>query len=77
MEPPARRGYRRFLLQGGIAVLVATLVEGCAEYNLGDSEALTMFLTMFLVVVACGYVAMELAEKPVISATPAPRPRSD
>src|SRR5439155_5901142 len=43
---------RRFLLHGGIAVLLATLAEGMAEYNLGDSEV----LTMFLVVVACGYL---------------------
>jgi len=69
---PDGRGYRRFLLQGGIAVLVATLVEGCAEYNFGDSEA----LTMFLVVVACGYVAMELEEKPATAAMPAQSPRT-
>jgi putative inorganic carbon (hco3(-)) transporter len=55
---PPGRGYRRFLLHGGIAVLLATLTEGFAEYNLGDSEV----LTMFLVVVGCGYVALELRE---------------
>jgi putative inorganic carbon (HCO3(-)) transporter len=46
---------RRFLLHGGIAVVLATLVEGVVELNLGDSEV----LTMFLVVVACGYLALE------------------
>jgi putative inorganic carbon (HCO3(-)) transporter len=46
---------RRFVLHGAIAVVVATLVEGVVEYNLGDSEV----LTMFLVVVACGYLAIE------------------
>ncbi|MBZ5620734.1 MAG: O-antigen ligase family protein [Acidobacteriia bacterium] len=52
---PAGPGNRKFLLHGGIAVVLATLVEGFAEYNLGDSEV----LTMFLVVVACGYLALE------------------
>jgi putative inorganic carbon (hco3(-)) transporter len=56
---PAGRGYRRFLLHGGIAVLLATLTEGFAEYNLGDSEV----LTMFLVVVACGYVALDIGQE--------------
>jgi O-antigen ligase len=56
---PAGRGYGRFLLHGGIAILLATLTEGFAEYNLGDSEV----LTMFLVVVGCGYVALDLSEK--------------
>ena len=46
---------RRFLLQGGIAVVLAMMVEGIAEVNFGDSEP----LTMFLVVVACGYLALE------------------
>jgi hypothetical protein len=38
-------------------------VEGFVELNLGDSEV----LTMFLVVVACGYLALEkdLAEESV------------
>ena len=46
---------RRFLLHGGIAVVLATMAEGFVELNLGDSEV----LTMFLVVVACGYLALE------------------
>jgi O-antigen ligase len=52
---PPGRSDRRFLLHGGIAVVLATMAEGFVELNLGDSEV----LTMFLVVVACGYLAME------------------
>ena len=52
---PPGRDNRRFLLHGGIAVVIAAMVEGFVEVNLGDSEV----LTMFLVVVACGYVALE------------------
>lgn len=43
----------RFVLHGSIAVILAILAQGLFEYNLGDSEVLTMFLS----VVACGYVA--------------------
>ena len=39
--------------------MIATLVAGFFELNLGDSEVLTMFLTT----VACGYTAIALAEK--------------
>lgn len=52
---PPGRDDRRFLLQGGIAVVIAILVDGVSNMNLGDSEV----LTMFLVVVACGYIALE------------------
>ena len=45
---------QRFLLHGGIAVILAALAEGFFEYNLGDSEV----LTMFLVVMACAYQAV-------------------
>jgi O-antigen ligase len=57
-----RRGLRigsaeeRWLLHGAIAVILAALAEGFFEYNLGDSEV----LTMFLVVAACGYAALSL-----------------
>jgi O-antigen ligase len=34
----------RFILHGAIAVIAAVLAEGFFEYNLGDSEVLTMFL---------------------------------
>jgi putative inorganic carbon (HCO3(-)) transporter len=52
---PPGRDDRRFLLHGGIAVVIAILVEGVADVNLGDSEV----LTMFLVVVAVGYRALD------------------
>jgi len=45
----------RFLLCGGIAVVIATMVAGFFELNLGDSEVLTMFLT----VAGAGYAAVE------------------
>ncbi len=45
----------RFVLHGAIAAILAILAEGFAEYNLGDSEVLTMFLA----VVAFGYIAGE------------------
>ena len=51
---PPGRSDARFLLHGGIAVILATLAEGVFEYNLGDSEV----LTMFLVIVACAYHAV-------------------
>jgi putative inorganic carbon (hco3(-)) transporter len=47
----------RFVLHGAIAVVIATLVAGFFELNLGDSEV----LTMFLVVTAAGYLAVESA----------------
>ncbi len=49
------RSNRKFLLHGAVAVVLATMAEGFFEYNLGDSEV----LTMFLVVGACGYLALE------------------
>jgi len=52
---PPGRGDTRFLLQAGIASVIAILVEGVFELNLGDSEV----LTMFLVITACTYVAVE------------------
>jgi putative inorganic carbon (HCO3(-)) transporter len=51
---PPGRGNERFLLQGGIATVIGIMVSGLGEVNLGDSEV----LTVFLVVVACGYVAV-------------------
>jgi O-antigen ligase len=57
------RSDRKFVLHGGIAVVLATMVAGIFELNLGDTEV----LTMFLVVVACGYLALdaEIGAKPV------------
>ncbi|MFL6416036.1 MAG: O-antigen ligase family protein [Bryobacteraceae bacterium] len=45
----------RFTLHGGVAVIIAVLLEGCFEHNLGDSE----ILTLFLAVIGFGYVALE------------------
>jgi O-antigen ligase len=49
---------RRAMLYGAVAVILGILVGGWWEHNLGDSEVLTMFLT----IVACGYVAAEFPE---------------
>lgn len=51
-------GPARFVLHGAIAVILAILAEGLLEYNLGDSE----ILTVFLAVLAFGYVALEVRE---------------
>ena len=48
----------RFILHGSMAVILALLAEGFAEYNFGDSEVLTLFLA----VVAFGYVASQDGE---------------
>ena len=56
--PPGRTD-ARFLLHGGVAVILAALAEGFFEYNLGDSEV----LTMFLVVVACAYRAVDSTDR--------------
>jgi putative inorganic carbon (HCO3(-)) transporter len=45
---------RRYILHGAIAVICAVMAEGFFEYNLGDSEV----LTMFLVVTSCAYVSV-------------------
>ena len=55
---PPGRSDRRFILHGAIAVIIATMIAGLFEHNLGDSEV----LTMFLIVAACGYVAVEKEE---------------
>jgi len=52
--PPGRSDLK-FVLHGAVAVVLATMIAGCFEYNLGDSEV----LTMFLVVVGCAYAAMD------------------
>ena len=47
----------KFLLHGGVAVVLAIMLAGVFELNLGDSEVLTLFLAA----VACGYVAWDAA----------------
>jgi len=55
---------------GAVAVEVGILAEGFFEYNLGDSEV----LTMFLVAVTCGYVLKTFsAEQPLVG-TPSIHP---
>lgn len=50
-----------FVLHGVIAVTIAILVEGCFEYNLGDSEVLMMYVS----VISLGYAALHnLAAEP-------------
>jgi O-antigen ligase len=51
---------RRAVLHGCIAGLIGILIEAFVELNLGDTEV----LTMFLVLVASGYVAAEGREEP-------------
>lgn len=50
---------QRWMLHGAIAVIFAILVAGYSEYNLNDSEVLSMFLA----VVGCGYVALWEAQE--------------
>ncbi len=52
--PPGRND-AKFVLHGAAAVVVAVMVSGLFEHNLGDSEVLAMFLA----VVAGGYVGLE------------------
>jgi putative inorganic carbon (hco3(-)) transporter len=51
---PPGRSNQRFLLHAGIATVIGIMVSGMFEVNLGDSEV----LTVFLVVVTCGYLAV-------------------
>ena len=49
----------RFLLHGGMAVIISTMIGGLFEHNLGDSE----ILTMFLIVLSAAYTALESQRK--------------
>jgi len=51
----------RFVLHGAIAVMLGILAEGFFEYNLGDSEVLTMFLN----VIGFAYIALSAVQVPV------------
>ena len=57
----ARRlaGEARFAVEGAFAVVLAVMVAGMAEHNLGDSE----ILTLFLAVVGVGYIAAGLTTR--------------
>ncbi len=52
---PPGPGEAKFLLHGGVAVVMATMLAGIFEMNLGDSEVLTLFLAA----VACAYAARD------------------
>jgi len=52
------RGRNKAILHGAIAAILGLLVEGFFEHNLGDSEV----LTMFLIIVASGYIALRPEE---------------
>ncbi len=49
----------RWILHGAIAVIIAVMVGGYYEVNLGDSEVLAMFLAA----VGCGYSAEQVSER--------------
>ncbi len=51
---PPGRGDTRFLLMSAMGCVIAILIEGAFELNLGDSEV----LTMVLVITACTYVGV-------------------
>lgn len=55
---PPGRSDERFLLHAGVACILGTLVGGVWEYNLNDSEV----LTMFLVLMCLGYLAHDRAK---------------
>ena len=50
------------VLHGTIAVIIGVLVGGLAEYNLGDSEVLMMFVS----VIAVGYAAVQNVNIPML-----------
>ncbi len=54
-QDTGKRSQRGADSSGAAAVVVATLISGLFELNLGDSEVLMTFLA----VAACGYVAAD------------------
>jgi putative inorganic carbon (HCO3(-)) transporter len=56
---PTGRSVERYVLNAAIAGLIGVMVSGLFEVNLGDSEV----LTIFLVVVGCGYIAAETVNR--------------
>jgi putative inorganic carbon (hco3(-)) transporter len=57
----ASEGERKFVLHAGVATVLAVLVSGIFELNLGDSEVLAVFLS----IVSCSYLAAEQPKKEV------------
>jgi putative inorganic carbon (hco3(-)) transporter len=58
------RSQQLAVLHGAIAVIIGVLVGGLAEYNLGDSEVLMMFVS----VIALGYAAIQNVKAGVLAA---------
>jgi O-antigen ligase len=59
---------QRWILHGAIAVIIAVMLSGFYELNLGDSEVLAMFLAVIACgYVACGYGAIESGSSPDVS----------
>ncbi len=56
---PAGRSDAKFVLHGAAATVLAIMVAGVFEHNLGDSEVLTMFLA----VAGIGYTAVEASQE--------------
>lgn len=54
LRTPQAASESRWVLYAALAVMIAVMISGYEEVNLGDSEVLAMFLA----VVACGYVAV-------------------
>ncbi len=48
----------RFVLEGAIATIIAILIGGIFEHNLGDSEVLMLFLS----IMSCGYAAVDATQ---------------
>jgi len=69
---PTGRSDEKFLLYGGAGVVIGVMVAGLFELNLGDSEVLTLFLA----VIACGYVVRDRVLETAGVLTPHPL-RSD
>ena len=47
----------RWVLHGAIAVIIAVMISGWTELTLGHSQVLEMFLA----VIACGYIAVDVS----------------
>jgi len=66
-----QRSEKAWVLHGAIAALIAVMLSGWYELNLGDSEVLGLVLA----VIACGYVA--LMDSSLLDSTPMDPTASD
>jgi O-antigen ligase len=60
---PPGRSAPRFLLNAAIACIIGIMVGGFFEYNLNDTEVLTMFLA----IMCLGYLAVQQAATPILA----------